>query len=239
MKYISVLFCLFLVISCGQLPKDTSRWNSLALKEIINEYHQFQKALSPFSQPGIADNNTKLPDLSPHVLLSNYQDKKKIYQKLLKINPKTLSQSDQINWSVLAYKIKNQLDNYINKEHYMPLTAESGFHVGISWISKRVQFKVEQDYRDYIKRMAALPTYFDQQMAWMDLGIKEGITQPGVVLIGFEESIKAFIKDDVTESEFYQPFKKMPKHFTAKLSADLKAQAQQIIQEKVTKWLNT
>lgn len=233
MKYVTILFCLFLIVACGQLPKETSRWNSLALQEIINEYHQFQKALSPFSQPGIADNNTKLPDLSPHVLLSNYQDKKKIYQKLLKINPKTLSQSDQINWSVLAYKIKNQLDNYINKEHYMPLTAESGFHVGISWISKRVQFKVEKDYRDYLQRMAALPRYFDQQMAWMDLGIKEGITQPAVVLIGFEDSIKAYIKEDVTESDFYQPFKNIPEHFGEQLTAKLRAKAQQVIKEKV------
>ncbi|MDT0605324.1 DUF885 domain-containing protein [Thalassotalea castellviae] len=233
MKYLISFFCLILLTACGQLPKDTSRWNSLALREVINEYHQYQKTLSPFSQPGVADNNARLPDLSPQVLLKNYQGKKKIYQKLLKINRESLTQSDQINWSVLAYKIKNQLDSYVNKEHYMPLTAESGFHVGISWIRSRVQFKVEQDYQDYLKRMAALPTYFDQQMAWMDLGIKEGITQPAVVLIGFEESIKAYIKQDVTESEFYQPFKKMPDHFTASLKADLRAQAQQIIREKV------
>ena len=233
MKYISVLFCLFLVISCGQLPKDTSRWNSLALKEIINEYQQYQKALSPFSQPGVADNNAKLPDLSPETLLKNYQGKKKIYQKLIKINSEALSQNDKINWSVLAYKIKNQLDSYVNKEHYMPLTAESGFHVGISWISKRVQFKVEKDYQDYLKRMAALPKYFEQQMAWMNLGIKEGITQPAIVLIGFEDSIKAFIKDDVTESEYYLPFKKMPAHLGETLIAELRAKAQQVIKEKV------
>ncbi|MDG1753261.1 MAG: DUF885 domain-containing protein [Thalassotalea sp.] len=233
MKYISIFLSLFFIASCGQLPKETSRWNSLALKEIINEYHQYQKALSPFSQPGVADNNAKLPDLSPDTLLKNYQGKKKIYQKLVKIDPESLSQNDQINWSVLTYKIKNQLDNYVNKEHYMPLTAESGFHVGISWISKRVQFKVEQDYQDYLKRMAALPKYFDQQMAWMDLGIKEGITQPAVVLIGFEDSIKAYIKEDVTDSGYYQPFKKMPEHFDAKLTAELRAKAQQVIRDKV------
>jgi uncharacterized protein (DUF885 family) len=233
MKYITTFIGLFLIVSCGQLPKDTSRWNTLALSDIINEYYQYQKALSPFSQPGVADNNAKLPDLSPQVLLKNYQGKKKIYQKLLKIDPGSLTQNDQINWSVLTYKIKNQLDSYVNKEHYMPLTAESGFHVGISWINRRVQFKVEQDYLDYLKRMAALPKYFDQQMAWMDLGIKEGITQPSVVLIGFEDSIKAFIKDDITQSGYYQPFKKMPAHFDAKLTAELRAKAEQVIKEKV------
>lgn len=233
MKYVSAFFCLLFVISCNQLPKDSSRWNSLALKEIINEYHQYQKALSPFSQPGVADNNARLPDISSETLLRNYQGKNKIYQKLVKIDPAMLSQNDQINWSVLAYKIKNQLDSYVNKEHYMPLTAESGFHVGISWISKRVQFKVEKDYQDYLTRMAALPKYFEQQMAWMNLGIKEGITQPAVVLIGFEDSIKAFIKDDVTDSEYYQPFKKMPAHFEEKLKTELRVKAQQVIKEKV------
>ncbi len=133
---------------------------------------------------------------------NRHLNRQKLYNKLQLIDTASLSQQDQINWSVLSYKLKNELDSYTNKEHCMSLTAESGFHVGISWISKRVQFRDEQDY---LARMMAIPEYLQQQMFWMEKGIENGITQPAVILIGYEESIKAYIKDDVTQSTFYQP----------------------------------
>ena len=148
-----------------------------------------------------------------------------IYQRLGQVDVAKLNRDEAINHAVLLYTIKNQLDNYTNNEHYMPLTAESGFHVWISRINRQVSFNTEQDYRDYLARLTALPRYFSQQMFWMDKGIEAGITQPQVVLKGFEDSIKAFIKEDATSSTYYQPFLTMPEHFTGPLQAQLNAQA--------------
>jgi len=228
---LSILLLLF-VTSCSnssQVEETSKRNEDSQLLNIITQYDDYYLNSSPLNNPKKEGNNALLPDLSPDVLLSNHQALSKIYLQLQNINADKLTDDNKINLSVLSYSIKNDLDNYINKEHYMPLTAESGFHVYISYIGQQVSFNTKKDYQDYLARLSALPHYFDQQMYWMREGIKAGITQPKVVLIGFEESIDAFIKQDATQSTYYKPFKDMPEHISLSDQNALKKQAQDII----------
>ena len=231
MKVLSItMFVVLLVMAC-QSTKTPTALISHNLEQIITDYQHFKDHQSPFNQDISGDTNSRLPDLSPQNLQKQHKTLAVIYQRLLAINSNKLNQTEAINHSVLSYSIKNELDSYTNKEHYMPLTAESGFHVWISRIKSQVSFKTEQDYRDYIARLNALPRYFSQQMYWMDQGIASGITQPKIVLEGFEESIKAFIKTDASSSTYYQPFLTLPAYFTPQLKAQLKEQAMKTIAE--------
>lgn len=223
-----MIFTLFFLVACQSTKSKISTENQ-DLEQVISDYQQFKEQQSPFNLDKAGATNRLLPDLSPDNLKKQHLDLSAIYQKLTQIKTEKLNSDESINHAVLAYTIKNQLDSYINNEHYMPLTAESGFHVWISRINRQVSFNTEQDYRDYLARLTALPSYFTQQMYWMDKGIDAGITQPKVVLQGFEESIKAFIKTDATTSTYYQPFEKMPEHFTAELKQTLQTQAKGII----------
>tara|TARA_B110000438_G_C15819078_1_gene653395 strand:- start:2094 stop:3878 length:1785 start_codon:yes stop_codon:yes gene_type:complete len=233
MKVLSItMFVVLLVMAC-QSTKTPTALISHNLEQIITDYQHFKDHQSPFNQDISGDTNSRLPDLSPQNLQKQHKILVVIYQRLLAINSNKLNQTEAINHSVLSYSIKNELDSYTNKEHYMPLTAESGFHVWISRIKSQVRFKTEQDYRDYIARLNALPRYFSQQMYWMDQGIASGITQPKIVLEGFEESIKAFIKTDASSSTYYQPFLTLPAYFTSQLKAQLKEQAMKTIAEVV------
>lgn len=227
---LSTITTLFFLVACQSNLAQTS---TSTLEQVIADYQHFKDQQSPFNQDIAGETNNRLPDLSPEALQLQHQKLHAISQRLAEIDNKRLSRAEQINYSVLSYTIKNQLDSFTNKEHYMPLTAESGFHVWISRINQQVSFKTEQDFRDYLMRLSALPTYFSQQMAWMNKGITEGITQPQVVLEGFEESIKAFIKTDVTKSTYYQPFNEMPNHFSESLSAQLRSQAVEVITNEV------
>jgi len=203
------------------------------LAKIIQAHENFYLKSSPFNQPEIVGNNAKLPDLSADFLLAQYQQGLAIYQQLIALDSAKLSQENQINFSVLTYSLKNQLDSYTNKEHYMPLTAESGFHVWISNISKQVDVKTFTDYQDYLARLSKLPTYFSQQIHWMKQGLKSGISQPKIVLKGFEQSIAAYIKEDVTESTYYQPFTEMSAFVTSSQKDNLQRQAKQVLSTKV------
>lgn len=232
MKVFLSMLLVLCVTACQSIhPQQASV--KTELEQVINNYQYFKEHESPFNRDIAGETNSQLPDLSPSNLQAQHNKLQVIYQQLLAINSKQLSRQQMINFAVLSYTIKNQLDSYINKEHYMPLTAESGFHVWISRINQQVSFKTEQDYLDYLTRLSALPRYFSQQMAWMDKGIEAGITQPKIVLLGFEDSIKAFIKEDVTTSSYYQPFINMPKHFSQALKSTLRASASQAISQSV------
>ncbi|MGB1262304.1 MAG: DUF885 domain-containing protein [Cognaticolwellia sp.] len=230
--FLTTLFVVVFTMAC-QSPNSSMMVVADDLELIIKDYQHFKDHQSPFNQDITGDTNSRLPDLSPDHLKQQHHALAKIAQRLAQVKSDNLDQQQAINHAVLSYTIKNQLDSYRNNEHYMPLTAESGFHVWISRINQQVSFKSEQDYRDYLARLSALPQYFSQQMFWMDKGIAAGITQPKVVLQGFEDSIKAFIKEDVTASSYYQPFSAMPEHFTPALKAELQAQAAETILQAV------
>lgn len=239
---ITAILTLLFVVSCTKsittVSKSTSNHgsayqNEMKLQQLIAQYENFHLQASPFHRQEAGGSNAKLPDLSASRLLANHQQRLVIYQELETVESENLSQQSQINLSVLSYSLKNQLDSYLNKEHYMPLTAESGFHVWITNITKKIDFKTEQDYQDYLERLSALPKYFSQQIAWMTLGIEEGITQPKVVLKGFEQSIEAYIKEDVNESVYYQPMIKMSNFIKPKSQQYFQVQAKKLLQEKV------
>jgi uncharacterized protein (DUF885 family) len=230
--FLSTAIMLFFLMAC-QSQHTQVQIEHVELEQVINDYQNFKDHQSPFNQDLAGETNSQLPDLSPSNLEQQHQKLLAIYQRLIAVESKSLDQQALINHSVLSYTIKNQLDSYLNKEHYMPLTAESGFHVWISRINQQVSFKTEQDYRDYLARLSALPRYFSQQMAWMDKGIAEGITQPKIVLSGFEESISAFIKTDATKSTYYQPFITMPNHLSKSLKTKLRAEATKSILQSV------
>ena len=237
MKKFLSLFGVFFLLSCSQTTpqakKDITVTGDLQLERLINAYQQFYQESSPFHQPEEGGNNAKLPDLSPDYLAETHIKRQKIYNTLSDINIDELNTDNQINKAVLSYTLKNQLDSYNNKEHYMPLTAESGFHVWIASISQQVNLKSEQDYQDYLARLRALPHYFEQQMAWMNLGIEAGITQPKIVLEGFEKSIIAYVKEDVTDSSYYTPFKKMSTYVPLAAQKNIQKEAQKILTEQV------
>ena len=232
-KVIYLLFPLFLVLGCAQPTKVQQLSEDETLDKIITTYQDYYEKSSPFNQLEVGGNNAKLPDLSSENLASQNKKLQKIYADLQNVNQASLTEQNKINFSVLAYRIKNQLDDYQYKAHYMPLTAESGFHVWISNISKRVALNKVADYEDYLARLKALPTYFSQQTFWMEKGIAEGITQPAVVLKGFEASIKAYIKDDVTQSMYYQPLLNMPDHMSKTEQLRLQNEAQEILTQQV------
>ena len=237
MKRILSLLCTFFLLSCSQ----TTNLNNQAdvttsdqqLQQLINTYQQFYQQNSPFNDPQEGETNGKLPDLSPAFLAKQNKKRQNIYNALINIDAENLSTDNQINSAVLIYTLKNQLDSYINKEHYMPLTAESGFHVWIANISQQVNLKSEQDYRDYLSKLRALPHYFEQQIAWMNIGIKTGITQPKVVLKGFEQSILAFIKEEVTDSSYYKPFEKMSAFVSPEAQKSIREEARNVIAEQI------
>lgn len=229
--FLNFVFITLLLLICK--TTESKQDSNAQLANIIEIYSLFEQSTYPLNHPEINNNSAKLPDISAVTLHQNHQELGNILQLLLDIKNEDLSEANQINASVLKYRIQNQLDSYIYKAHYMPLTAESGFHVWISRINKMVSFKNEHDYQNYLKRLAQLPTYFQQQTKWMRKGIKEGITQPKVVLEGFETSIKTYIKTDVTQSTYYQPFVKMPTVIDEKTKQLLRATASKLITKDI------
>jgi uncharacterized protein (DUF885 family) len=173
----------------------------------------------------------KLQDLSPAALSSLNQRRVTLLSQIKALNRAELSADDAINAKILQDQVQNSVDLFRYKDHYVPLSAESGFHAYIASIANGRFAKIE-DYQNYISQLKALPTYFSQQTYWLKQGLASGITPAKVTLNGFETSIAAFIVP-VEESGYFKPFTEYPEHFSNAEKIALTNQGLELVENTV------
>jgi uncharacterized protein (DUF885 family) len=89
------------------------------------------------------------------------------------------------------------------------------------------------NYRRYLKQIADMPRYFDEQIAVMRQGLKRGFSVPRATLTGRDESIVEVLKSPDEKNVFYTPFKDMPDSISAADQAKLRAECLEIIRHRV------
>lgn len=178
------------------------------LKPLLDEIWQYELSVDPImaSRQGVHDYDDKLADFSSEALTNKDLQFREFLKQLAQLDNGQLSRSEQISLLIQQRRLQNYVDQYSFNAHFMPLTAESGFHSGLAFLPRSSRFKSLLDYQNYLARLEQFPDFFAQQIHWMQQGLQSGFVQPKVVLQGFEDSVKAFIHDSAAESLFYAPF---------------------------------
>lgn len=230
-----MLVRLIVLISCFSLPVAWGTENA-QLTTLLDEIWQYDLDHSPQRATSLGEKNAsdQLEDLSPQALKIKNAKYQAFTKKLHAIDASRLSRQEQITLGIQLRNLKNKIDQYHYKAHYMPLTSEYGFHNRLASIATATSFQTLTDYQNYLRRLQQFPRYFEQQISWMKKGIEEDITQPQSVMKGFEDSIQAFITDQPENSPFYAPFKSVTLDaVSADDIASLQQQASEIIRTQV------
>ncbi|MCL1038756.1 DUF885 domain-containing protein [Shewanella submarina] len=212
---------------------ETKNLSQQQLADIIAADWQLKLKRSPSLAMSKGDKSAagKLTDMSPQALAQHHQAQLDLLSKLSDLDKSQLSKEEQINALILEYQLANSTDMYGYKDHYVPISSESGFHAYITSISKG-RFNSVEDYDNYLARLKALPNYFAQQTYWLKQGLAERITPPKATLKGFEDSISAY-QVDVEESGYYKPFTSFPKHISEADQQRLQAEGRKVVEEQV------
>ena len=173
--------------------------------QVAQHIVDYRKSINPYKNTG-GVKGYLLPNLSPDFLAQEYKNKTDLLAQLDALNVEGLSDENYINFSIIRAQVQNSVDEYVFNAHYMPLTSEYGFHSGLSYIINNTHYKDKNSYQLYLAQLAQVPRFFEQNIYWMKKGLEIGLTQPSAALEGYEDSISAYIVDDVTQSEFYKPF---------------------------------
>ncbi|MGI2001300.1 DUF885 domain-containing protein [Shewanella frigidimarina] len=203
------------------------------LQAIIDQSWAVNLAYSPELAASLGDASVaaKLDDLSAETLAEKNQQTLQILHTLKQLDRKNLSKSDVINAKILQDQLQNEVDMYRFHDHYLPITAESGFHAYIASIAK-ARFNSIEDYQHYLAKLEQLPRYFAQQTYWLKQGLASGITPAKITLNGFEDSISAFIVP-VESSGYFTPFTHYPDHFSATEKNTLTQQGRTTVEQIV------
>ncbi|MFC3034276.1 DUF885 domain-containing protein [Pseudoalteromonas fenneropenaei] len=230
---IKPLAAAILAVSLSACQLTTSDSNQ-QFSQLAEKIMQFRSDIDPYQREEL-NAAYLLPNLSSTYLAEENTRREVFLAELDKIERSKLSAENQINLIILRDQVQNAVDEYRFNSHYMPLTSEYGFHSSLSYMVNQHNFKKRQGYDLYLQRLSQVPRYFAENIAWMRQGMATGLTQPKAVLAGYEDSINAYIVDDVTTSEFYAPFKTNQAQLPDAEFAALQAKAQQVIREQVIK----
>ncbi|MDI9247463.1 DUF885 family protein [Stenotrophomonas sp. RS-48] len=178
-------------------------------------------------------NATRLPDVGAAAQQARLKVWDQTLAELKKIDPKTLSADNQVNYAIYRDQVFNLAEEVRLRAYEMPFNSDSSFWSNLSFMARR-EMKTAQDFRNYIARLDDVPRYFGQQTENMRAGLKRGFSVPRAVLDGREVSIATVAElKDPTESPLYAPFKKLPASIPAAEQAQLQAQARAVISGKV------
>ncbi|KPZ55350.1 MULTISPECIES: DUF885 family protein [Pseudoalteromonas] len=198
-----IALSLFGTLSACTLTSPNANTQFEQVAQSIVDYRQ---SVNPYTHPEGVDGYL-LPNLSAEFLKQQYEEKTALLSRLDAIDSDQLSSENSINLSIIRAQVQNSVDEYVFNAHYMPLTSEYGFHSSLSYMINSSQYKQPQQLETYLARLEQVPRFFEQNIHWMKKGLETGLTQPQAVLAGYEDSISAYIVDDVTQSDFYSPFK--------------------------------
>ncbi|MFN3709792.1 MAG: DUF885 domain-containing protein [Alishewanella aestuarii] len=196
-KPLSLIAAILLMAGCASKTPDAV---APGFSQLAEQIWQAETALRT-PAPGT------LTDMSPAALAARQQQRLALQQQLQAVDLTRLSEQDKINHAILSYRLADEIDQYQFNAHLMPLTSESGFHTSLAFSFQRSALRQVDDYQQYLQRLAAIPGYMAQQIALMQQGLDQGITQPAVVLAGFEQSISSYIALP-EQSVFFQPLQR-------------------------------
>ncbi len=152
--------------------------------------------------------------------------------KLRAIDRAVLSPADQLNYDTFAWQLEKSVERQKFREYLQPVGHQGGVQTA-DGMAEILPFASGKDYRDWLARMAAIPTVVEQSIALMREGVRTGNVPPKVLMQRVPAQIAAQIVDDPAKSPFYRPFTRFPDGIPAVERQALQAEAQATIRDQV------
>ncbi len=182
---------------------------------------------------GVNDHNDRMPSATPEDQARRLEEAKAYIAKLDAVDLSAASDADRLNASLLAFILKHAVALGEFRGWRIPFLSDYGFHQDLMFAVDSTPFRNEDDYRAYLKRLAALPAYLDQNVENMRTGLSEGFSQPKEILPGILPSFEAQASPAPENHSLYAPFKAMPASIPAKRAKALQAEGAALLQNEV------
>ena len=136
-----------------------------------------------------------------------------------------LSPEGRINKAVLTESLRAQIANIGWQTYEAPLNSDTFF-----WGEVKPYASLENaaEYRRYLKRLADVPRYFDENIANMRAGVKRGYTVPRITLTGRDTTIVPFTLAG-PNNPLFDVFNTMPDAIPASEQIAMRAEAARLI----------
>ena len=154
-------------------------------------------------------------------------------ERLKAIGRTALATQDRVSYAMFERELGDELARHGFRTERMPITADSGFHTGLSRLPDEVPLATLKDYENYVARLRAIPAYLDQNVEHMREGLKTGFTCAKAALAGYDSTMRPHADPDPEKSVFWKPFLSFPPGVPSSEQERLRAAGREAIAKSV------
>ncbi|MGH8289681.1 MAG: DUF885 domain-containing protein [Steroidobacteraceae bacterium] len=225
------------VLAARAVPASASTPASpvAALSKLIDTAWQREMREDPLeaSLDGFHQYDGLWPNVSPATLAREHEEDIRTLKSLAAIDPSRLTGEDRVSYDLFKYRYQMQVRDYDLKGYLMPVNELDGIQT-LQALTHTLRFENATDYRNYLHRLQTFKPFMDETIALLEQGVREGMTEPQVVMKRVPHQIVAYVVADPAQSPLYGPFKQMPDIIPAAEQAQLRAAAKAAIAKDVT-----
>ena len=224
-------------------PRPTARAESSergispakSLDKLFADERAFSYRAEPLaaSADGVRKFDDRLASVTPAAHERNLRATRRFLKRLRAIPRSRLSARQQVSYDLFDFILSARVSLSRYREWRMPLNSDSGFHSEILFMDELADPRTVADYENYIARLNDVPRYFDENVANMREGMRDGFTLPAEILDGVSKGIAGEQYDDPTKMPLWRPFASFPRAVPAFERARLEAAGRRALEGAV------
>jgi uncharacterized protein (DUF885 family) len=182
------------------------------LHSLFDEEWEHEMRVHPEFATALGDNryNDRLEDESAEAVQAELDEAGKYLARFEAIDPSGFPQQDALSRELMIRELKLDLEGARFKNWEMPVNQRGGPHLEFPDLITITPFNNVKDYDNYVSRLRQMPRVFDQVIANMRLGMRDGLMQPRYLLEKVAPAAEEVASKTGETSPFYKPLKQFP-----------------------------
>jgi len=206
-----------------------------ALNDLFHEYWEDYLKHNPEFASSIGDlrYNDQISDYSVRAANETVARERKFLLRLAAIDPTGFTADEKISQEMLIRQFEEDDEAAQFKEWEMSVNQMDGVYRDFPELVEQLSFNTVKDYDDWIARLHAIPTAFEQVTTNLSLGIQDGRVPPKFLLEKALDQVKDLAGQKPEDSPFAEPLKKFPASIGAQEQARIKQETLEAIAKEV------
>ena len=221
------------MVACSPMSKPVS--SETELTSVIAAYERIVKDSDPVTAglDGDREALARMPDVRPEAIASRRSSLATLGDQLARVDATRLSGEAVTNHGLLTRMIAEGIEEIDLDLERIPFTNDSGFHTLGDYLARTTQIASREDAEAWLARLAALPGYYEQNIANVRRGVRDRLTQPTVVI----DRVLALAKGQAAiapeATPFLMPFSRMPASIPSDVQASYRTEATEIVRDRI------
>jgi uncharacterized protein (DUF885 family) len=206
-----------------------------AMNALFKQYWDASLEHTPEFASMIGDKrwNDKISDYSVSAENAWLEQEQNLMLKLAAIDTTGFTDAEKMSCDILERRFADDLEASGYKEWEMPMNQMGGIYSTYADLATHLSFNEVKDYDDWIARLKAIPTAFNETIENMSIGMEDHRVPPKFILEETLTQVKQLAEQKPEDSPLAAPLKKFPASIAAADQERIRQETLDVIAKRV------